>query len=162
MLVKRRKHMRWGWNLQSGPTDASRSEISARVGFCPHALNKSPRLVLATRPFPFVSNNANASRYCSVDAGFARSQQKVIWIFRNMVGAGTERVRPGVITMIKSEICAGPEGRGCLWNCDVEREGKSVGDGGLWTTRHAPQCKHRSPDTNYYIYRNLNMRLFTF
>jgi hypothetical protein len=57
-------------SVQSAPTDASSSETSARVGFCPHALIKSPRLVLATRPFPLVSNNANASRYCSVGDGF--------------------------------------------------------------------------------------------
>jgi len=110
MVVKGRNHMRSGGSLQSGPTDASRSEISARVGFCPHALNKSPRLALATRPFPFVSNKANASRYCSVDAGFARGQQKVLRIFRNTVGAGVKGARPGAITMMKSERCAGSEG----------------------------------------------------
>ena len=58
------------WNLQSVPIDSSSSATSARVGFCPQALKRSPRLVLGTRPFPLLSNKAKASRYWSVDEGY--------------------------------------------------------------------------------------------
>ena len=46
---------------QSLPTPFSRSLISASVGFCPHALRRSPSDSRATRPLPRLSNRANAS-----------------------------------------------------------------------------------------------------
>jgi hypothetical protein len=58
-----------GGEIQSAPTDPSRSETSARVGFCPQALKRSPRLALGTRPLPLLSNKAKASRYWSVEEG---------------------------------------------------------------------------------------------
>jgi hypothetical protein len=58
-----------GGDIQSEPTESSRSATSARVGFWPQALRRSPRLALGTRPFPLLSNNAKASRYWSVDEG---------------------------------------------------------------------------------------------
>jgi len=60
-----------GGKIQSAPTDPSRSETSARVGFCPQALKRSPRLALGTRPLPLLSNKAKASRYWSVEEGYA-------------------------------------------------------------------------------------------
>jgi|SRR5271170_789955 len=59
-----------GGGLQSAPTEPSRSETSARVGFCPQALKRSPRLALGTRPLPLLSNKAKASRYWSVEDGY--------------------------------------------------------------------------------------------
>lgn len=61
---------RW---VQSEPTDCSSSETSARVGFWPHALKRSPRLALGTRPFPFESKSAKASRYWSFEEGYITS-----------------------------------------------------------------------------------------
>lgn len=48
-------------NVQSPPTPASNSRISASVGFCPQARSRSPRDCSATRPLPRLSKRAKAS-----------------------------------------------------------------------------------------------------
>src|SRR5277367_2530501 len=91
-----------GGEIQSAPTDPSRSETSARVGFCPQALRRSPRLVLGTRPFPLLSNKAKASRYWSVDEGYEnmRLASSTISIIKQQAAENAHRsVRFERITM---------------------------------------------------------------
>ena len=49
-------------DLQSFPTPRSRSAISVRVGFWPHARSRSPKAPRSTRPLPRLSKSWKASR----------------------------------------------------------------------------------------------------
>lgn len=51
----------WRKNLQSPPAWCSKSLISARVGFCPQARRRSPKLSSWTRPLPRLSKREKAS-----------------------------------------------------------------------------------------------------